>query len=263
MARIRALTAYFEVTAIELTSFERMYRWPRKDHDGSVQTLRHGTWEDQNQLLVAIVLWKKLNAIKPQIVLVPGYATLPAVCAAVWGRVHAAETVLMSESNFADHPRSALGETVKKVLLNLLFTSAVVGGRRASSYLHLLGMAGRRIGNKYDVVDNEYFSVRAAQLHSCSGERHRILPSPFFLYVGRLAPEKNITVLLSAFTRYRVCGGTWPLVIVGDGPLASHLREEAEKHDVHGAITFVGHKSIEDLPLFYADAGCFVLPSTR
>ena len=28
-------------------------------------------------------------------------------------------------------------------------------------------------------------------------------------------------------------------------------------------ITFVGHKSIEDLPLFYADAGCFVLPSTR
>ena len=263
MARIRALTPHFEISAIELTSFERLYRWPEKNADGLVHTLRQGAWEDQNGLAVSMSLWRKLNALKPRVVLVPGYATLPALCAAAWGRVHGAQTVLMSESNFGDHLHGRLSEAAKRALVALLFDSAVVGGRRAASYLRLLGMPADRIGYRYDVVDNEYFSGRAAQCRSSSGEHQGAAPSPFFLYVGRLAPEKNLAVLLGAFAHYRTGGGKWQMVIVGDGPLAAPLRAQAENLGAAGAVIFAGHKSIDDLPRFYAGAGCFVLPSIR
>ena len=167
----------------------------------------------------------------------------------------------MSESNIDDQQRSTLGEGVKRVLVTSLFGSAIVGGRRAASYLEFLGMPADRIARRYDVVDNEYFSRNAVQHRSSLQESSNGKRKPYFLYVGRLAPKKNVSTLLHAFTSYRKNGGVWPLVIVGDGPLRDSLRNQSEAHIRTGAIAFTGHKNVEDLPPLYAAAGCFVLPS--
>ena len=263
MARIRALTNYFDVQAIELADYQRLYRWEKEDDEVPVITLKKGASEDQGQLGVALELWRQLSKLRPTVVLVPGYATLPAICAALWGRAHGASTFLMSESNFDDHPRHSFSEVVKRVLVTLLFNGGIVGGKRAASYLQRLGMPAKRIGWAYDVVDNEYFSSRAAQCrreldHSGNGSQPL-----YFLFVGRLAPEKNVSTLLDAFGKYRDSGGAWHLVIAGDGPLNKALRAQADALIRSGKVVFTGHKSVNGLPSLYAFAGCFVLPSLR
>jgi glycosyltransferase involved in cell wall biosynthesis len=81
------------------------------------------------------------------------------------------------------------------------------------------------------------------------------------LFVGRLAPEKNVSTLLDAFGQYLDSGGTWRLVIAGEGPLNGALCDQADAHIRDGAVVFTGHKNIHELPSLYAFAGCFVLPS--
>jgi glycosyltransferase involved in cell wall biosynthesis len=74
------------------------------------------------------------------------------------------------------------------------------------------------------------------------------LPRPIFLYVGRVAVEKNIEALLAA----DLPGTT---VIVGDGPARAAL--EAKYEDAK----FVGYKFGEELASHVAAADVFVFPS--
>ncbi|MGE5475475.1 MAG: glycosyltransferase family 4 protein [Bacteroidales bacterium] len=74
------------------------------------------------------------------------------------------------------------------------------------------------------------------------------LPRPLFLYVGRVAVEKNI----QAFLDLDLPGSK---VVVGDGPLLEQLRRQ------HPAVRFTGAKFGEDLAQHYAAADVFVFPS--
>ena len=261
--RIRALTKYFDVSAIQLAGFERLYGWVAevKDLDAAIHTLCSGAWEDQTQMSVSFRLWHKLNELRPQTLLVPGYATGPALCAALWGRLHGSHTLLMSESNTDDHRRSWWVELAKRCLVKALFDGAVVGGKRAQEYMAFLGLRGGAVATGYDAVDNDFFSDRVEQARKLG--RPAALADPYFLYAGRMAPEKNLETLIEAFAEYRKAGGRWSLVLVGDGPLRVKLREAAARLGCIEKVQFEGHKSAAELALYYAHAGCFVLPSTR
>lgn len=74
------------------------------------------------------------------------------------------------------------------------------------------------------------------------------LPRPVFLYVGRIAVEKNI----QAFLDLDLPGSK---LVVGDGPLLPQLRRR------HSQVHFVGAKFGEDLADCYASADVFVFPS--
>ncbi len=260
LARIQAVKRLFDVRAIELASDERLYRWWRREPDASAYTLTQGAWEDQRGLFVARKLWQMLDELRPTVILVPGYADLPALCAAAWGRSHGAKTILMSDSNYEDRPRGVLSELLKRTLVTLLYSGGMVGGKRSASYLRRLGIPGEKIARAYDVVDNHYFAAEAERRRVEAGQSER---PPYFLFVGRLAPEKNISTLLCAHARYLESCGSWPLVIVGGGPLSEQLHEQAKEQIQSGMVVFAGHKDIHELPEFYAFAGCFVLPSTR
>ena len=80
------------------------------------------------------------------------------------------------------------------------------------------------------------------------GDRVLNQPRPIYLYVGRVAVEKNI----QAFLRLDLDGSK---VVVGDGPQLASLRRAYP--DVH----FVGAKHGEDLARHYAAADVFVFPS--
>lgn len=74
------------------------------------------------------------------------------------------------------------------------------------------------------------------------------LPRPIFVYVGRVAVEKNI----EAFLKLDLPGSK---VVVGDGPAREEL--EAKYKDTR----FVGSKFGEELARHFADADVFVFPS--
>jgi glycosyltransferase involved in cell wall biosynthesis len=89
-------------------------------------------------------------------------------------------------------------------------------------------------------VDHTLYYPRAVQALD--------LPRPIFLYVGRLAVEKNLPALLDL----DLPGST---VIVGDGPARASLQSAYPK------AHFLGARSGEALAKIYASADVFVFPS--
>jgi glycosyltransferase involved in cell wall biosynthesis len=168
----------------------------------------------------------------------------------------------MTETTAFDHVRVPWKESIKKQVLRL-FDWAVAGGAPHVRYLEALGFPSSRIAHNYDVVDNAFFEERTRKLRESSSPQESGLPSRYFLYVGRLAPEKNIARLIEAYAYYRRAGGTWELVLAGDGPLRSALQAQAQKSGCAPTIRFAGLRTTEELAAYYAFAGCFVLPSLR
>lgn len=76
------------------------------------------------------------------------------------------------------------------------------------------------------------------------------------LYVGRIAPEKNLPLVLSAFEAMRRVNGRMRLVLVGDGPDRRALQARHREH------FFTGMRTGEELAAHYASGDVFLFPST-
>ena len=72
-----------------------------------------------------------------------------------------------------------------------------------------------------------------------------------YIYVGRLAPEKNLELLIREFN-----SNGRPLSIVGDGPQKELLKNMAKDN-----IRFLGHVPNDRLPEIYGRHDVFILPS--
>ena len=74
-------------------------------------------------------------------------------------------------------------------------------------------------------------------------------------YVGRLAPEKNLDLVFTAFAEVLRARHDAKLVLVGDGPLRAELKARYPQH------IFAGMRSGEELAAHYAAADLFLFPS--
>ena len=75
------------------------------------------------------------------------------------------------------------------------------------------------------------------------------------LYVGRLAPEKNLAVAVEAYRFIKKKRESVKFVLVGDGPLRRSLQNE------HRDLIFRGMQTGEQLATHYASADMFLFPS--
>ncbi|MBW4082262.1 glycosyltransferase family 1 protein [Paenibacillus sp. S150] len=89
-------------------------------------------------------------------------------------------------------------------------------------------------------------------------ERYGITAPLVLLYVGRIAPEKDIATLLQAMRQLpeSTAAGVH-LLVVGDGPLLSELSAQAPRN-----VIFTGAKHGEELAELYASGDLFVFPSS-
>lgn len=103
-------------------------------------------------------------------------------------------------------------------------------------------------------IDGERFSPdhRDAALRAAWGsDAHR----PVALYAGRLAAEKNLTLLRDTFTAMLAARPDITLVVVGDGPGRAMLQRTLPQ------AHFTGFIDRESLVRHYASADLFVFPS--
>lgn len=76
-------------------------------------------------------------------------------------------------------------------------------------------------------------------------------------HVGRLAPEKNLGLLMQAFAAIREERPEARLVLVGDGPARRTLETQQPRN-----VVFAGLRSGEDLARHYGSSDLFLFPST-
>jgi glycosyltransferase involved in cell wall biosynthesis len=103
-------------------------------------------------------------------------------------------------------------------------------------------------------VDTALFNPgkRSSALRGSWGAEH---DTPVVVYVGRLAPEKNLGALLAAFDAVRTAAPAAKLVLVGDGPARSDIQARCPE------AVFAGLRKGEDLAAHYASGDIFVFPS--
>ena len=79
--------------------------------------------------------------------------------------------------------------------------------------------------------------------------------TPVVVHVGRLAPEKNLALLLAAFEAMRALNRAAKLVLVGDGPARKWVQARCPD------AIFAGMRAGEDLATHYASGDLFFFPS--
>lgn len=86
---------------------------------------------------------------------------------------------------------------------------------------------------------------------------------PIVLFVGSLFRHKGVDLLLSALPGIAANHPKVKLVVIGEGPLLEQLEAQARDLAIDKMVRFVGRKSTDELPFWYAAANVFVLPSLR
>jgi glycosyltransferase involved in cell wall biosynthesis len=76
------------------------------------------------------------------------------------------------------------------------------------------------------------------------------------LYVGRVSPEKDLTILPSLLSALHARQCPYRLIVVGGGPMLAELRAAC------GDAVFTGTLSHDDVAVAMASADLFVFPST-
>jgi 1,2-diacylglycerol 3-alpha-glucosyltransferase len=265
LARCRALGALAPVTAIEFASFHRAYGWhPDRSAKGfAICSLSDRPYEDESTPRLVHRLWRVLDSVAPSVVFAPGYSDLRALSVALWAKAHGKRCVLMSDSTEKDFARVCAREALKSFLVRHGFDAGFVAGRRAHDYIVKLGLDPLSVFTKRDVVDNQLFKSGVESFRRCGLSEYPDLQQPYFLFVGRLAKEKNLDVLLRAFSEYCHQGGRWNLVVVGGGPERQRLSCYSEQLDCSTRIRWYGFQEGTALLKFYAFASCLVLPSVK
>jgi glycosyltransferase involved in cell wall biosynthesis len=195
----------------------------------------------------------------------------------------------MSESSRQDEPRTWWKEAIKRRTVGL-YSTALVGGQRHVEYLVELGMPRERVFTGYDVVDNDYFGRRTAEIRNSKFELRntRSLPENYFLASARFIEKKNLSTLIEAYAEYRrrssafanqpthkatagreatadkeiAANVPWDLVILGDGPLRETLNSQLSTLKLNEHVHLPGFKPYDELPVYYALANAFVHAST-
>lgn len=133
--------------------------------------------------------------------------------------------------------------------------------------------AGRRLeglgvdSSRLRVIPTGIPAAREVSPEEIAAARHRFdLPddAPVVLYVGRLAREKNLDLLLDAFADLSDTPAY--LLLVGSGPYAEEAKARAshvsEKDTGRaGRVRFAGFIPHDELPPIYAAASIFAFPS--
>jgi|GEM_PF-748568 len=259
----------WEVQGLETAGRDTTYGWPQEPAGGIHTVFPDRTYEAIPPAELRRGMTEALDRLRPDAVAIPGWGFPDARAALAWCRRHRARPILMSETRAADGSRARWREWAKARLVRR-FGAALVGGPAHRDYLVSLGFPAHRIHTGYDTIDNAFFRLRAAETRNQKPETRN---SPYFLASNRFIERKNLTTLIRAYADYAGRSPSpWPLCLLGGGPQQARLlgfsrdlglrTVEAPPWDAPSvqapSVFFPGFRPVDELPRFYAHAGCFV-----
>ena len=270
-ARLNAAGQRLTVWGVEACAMEETYAWKKVEGAAAFTRVTLTDRESNDRQWRQELhrkMWRTLDEIKPQVVVLPGWSYPDALSALLWCAQTGTPAVVMSESTAWDEPRVVWKEWIKRRLVQLN-SAGLAGGTPHRDYLAQLGLARENIFLGYDAVDNDYFRRNSAEVRSQKLEiRNKLgLPEKFFLASARFVEKKNLLRLIQAFARYRAAADQskteiWPLVLLGDGELKSEIKNLISKLGLETLIQLPGFKQYEELPAYFGLASVFVHAST-
>ena len=231
-------------------SYQVLPSWRRRIGNNHMVLLNRG-------LCAALSRWQ------PKVVILGGYNYLSSWQTIVWARKHDVPLVLWCESNLNDRRSNHILIKFMKRMFLRRSDGFVVPGKASFEYLMTFGISPNAISTAPNAVDIGLFARGAdwAKRHEAEVRREFDLPSRFFLFVGRLVPEKGVFDFLEAYQELDSClRSEVSLVFAGGGAGEMALLRRAS-HIKPGRVQFVGFIQREQLPSYYGLAEGFVFPT--
>jgi glycosyltransferase involved in cell wall biosynthesis len=204
------------------------------------------------------------DSFKPTVLNVTGWFDWAQVILMAYARLKGVKIVLSSESSPADHKRSGIKEKIKRKIVAMA-DAFFCFGKSSANYLVDLGIKRSKIAvDNAAVIDEEIIRGNYDQAKLLVRAEQPELKQYTFVFVGRLAPEKNLDMLLGTFIKLQdeePLGEFWNLRFVGDGPEKDRLKELALKSSFPKNIQFTGGIPWYKVPAWLAQSDVLVLPS--
>ena len=196
---------------------------------------------------------------RPQAVVCGGYDSFEAWISFAYCWLRRRRFVLWMES----HAQCRRNHTLLKYTLKRLIVrgadAVVVPGNASRDYALSLGATPEKIYEIRNGFDVRAFAERASVL-DVPAEKERRGCSAIVLYAGRLVEMKGVFILLEAFLRVTKLVPGAILLVVGHGAARKAMETFCERERLVN-VTFEGPKSYEEMPLYYALADVYVLPT--
>ncbi|WP_026630269.1 glycosyltransferase family 4 protein [Dyadobacter alkalitolerans] len=206
-------------------------------------------------------LFAAFDAYQPTVLNITGYFDPAQVLLMFYARSKGVKVVLSSESSAADNSRSFIKESLKRFIVNRA-QAFFCFGKTSADYLESLGVKPSQIPvRNAAVIDEEVISAR----YNAGKEANVNVARAFrFVFVGRLAPEKNLGTLLRAFAKVRPLDSDirpWEMMFIGDGPERATLEKLTAELGLQNKISFAGGLPWYKVPDLLVHCDVLVLPS--
>ncbi len=204
-----------------------------------------------------------LRRAAPDFILCGGYNYVASWQSMSWARRNRVPFALWAESTSRDLRSGYAWIEFLKTRFLRGCDSFVVPGKSSVEYLMGYGVPEEMIFTAPNAVDTRFFAQQAERVRRNAAMHRKALrlPARFFLFAGRLVPEKGIFDLVQAYgalaSELRKEVG---LVFVGDGAARSELLEHVAAISP-GSIQLAGFAQREQLAEYYALADAFVFPT--
>ena len=162
------------------------------------------------------------------------------------------------ESQYGGSWKSSVKKKFLPFLYNRIADLVLVPSTASKRFICSLGVAGDRVVITPYVVDNDYIASVASNTCRDSVREEWQIPADAVvaLFCAKFIPRKRPQDALQAFARARVPNSY--LVMVGEGPLAGSLKEEARQLGIEQKVRFPGLIKYSRLPEAYAASDVLV-----
>lgn len=217
----------------------------------------------KHNLLLNRGLGAALRRAHPSAILCGGYNYISSWHAAWWAHRHGVPLLVWVESTARDsRGRRIIVESLKRRFLHGC-KAFVVAGKSSCEYLKTYDLPEAAIFPAPNAVDTEFFAREAGKVR-INAEPYRLalgLPSRFYLFAGRIVPEKGVYDLLEAYDALSPeLRSAVALVYVGEGWAREGLEQRAARIQP-GKVQFAGFAQRETLAAYYALADALVFPT--
>ncbi len=165
------------------------------------------------------------------------------------------------ESQYGGSWKSSIKKKFLPFLYNRIADLVLVPSTASKRFICSLGVAEDRVVITPYVVDNDYIASVASNTCRDSVREEWQIPADAVvaLFCAKFIPRKRPQDALQAFARASVANSY--LVMVGEGPLADSLKEEARQLGIEQKVRFPGLIKYSRLPEAYAASDVLVFPS--
>lgn len=227
-------------------------------HKYPYDLLFKGAYEKVKKLNLYIKLISLLLKSNAKLVVLPGYSNIEHWVMLLILLIKRRKIGVFCDSTIFDNKQTQL----KFILKRFFFRRCDVVfayGERSFKYVEGFGVKNEKI----------YYPCQAAEVFSPTIPIEQILEkknkikNKYYLYVGRISPEKGLDTLINAWKKLNELNIQLKLKIIGDGTCIKQLNLLIDKLGLQDCVELLGSKTRDQLPEYYIGSRGLILPSKK